>query len=157
MCRCRKKKEDEDMSLKYFIIDMSRQAAIQDLELLLAQIKEDAVAALDNCCHEQQTRFSSLRSYEGAGDLVSVVRERLVSALEDIHPMERHGNDAMLGCSMRSGFTWATWNGFACVSDVALYRDAHPNCHIEDEEGTTISWDAFANIAEPKPEQTESI
>jgi len=148
---------------KYYLVDVTRLQAAQDMERYVAALKELVLDQLLSClpeveptpiCHGRESPLRDLhltvKRSGYAEELVPVTCQKVRQAFEAITIQGRRGNQDMIGCLLRGTFVWATWNGFASIQDVIDHMEPYPNCQIEDENGLLIPWEHFLYIASRK-------
>lgn len=148
---------------KYYLVDVTRRQAAQDMDRYVAALKELVLDQLLSClpevesssiCHGRESPLRALhltvKRSGYAEELVPVTCQKVRQALEAVTIQGRRGNQDMIGCLLRGTFTWAAWNGFSSIQDVRARIEPHPNCQIEDEDGLLIPWEHFLYIASRK-------
>lgn len=149
--------------MKYYLVDVTRRQAAQDMDRYVAALKELVLDQLLSCLPEVEPAPAyhggeaslgelhlTVKRSGYAEELVPVTCQKVRQAFEAVTIQGRRGNQDMIGCLLRGTFTWATWNGFSSVQDVRARMEPHPFCQIEDEDGLLIPWEHFIYIASRK-------
>lgn len=148
------------MCKQIFIHDPTKQMAMSALGQYLDLLRDQFSCGLNRCMRHPEGQdptapdaqveqiIQTLQKYPQSDKLVSSMMVNAAAAFDHLRPDIKLGRNAnMVGCRLKEVFAWADWNGFTSMLSVRQYIIENPGSHLEDENGTEVSWAEFEHLA----------
>lgn len=153
------KRREKNVCKQIFIHDPAKQLAMSALGQYLYILKNQVASGLEQCMrhpvgHEpgemgaqEKSIIQELQKYPQSDKMVAAMMVNAATAFDRLQLDPKLGRNAnMVGCRLRDVFAWADWNGFTSMLSVRQYIEDNPGSHLEDEDGTAVSWADFERL-----------